>query len=161
MAVGQRAKDLAGRLRKFNEEVIAFVKKCTDEDWRKTSLEDWPVGVVARHIGASHMSGTAKMADMIVKGERFPEMTMKQIDDMANEHARKHADCTKEEVLDILQKTGDDLVQFVANLDDAALDRTAYMPAMGTEASTRQLIENVVLTSAAEHFAGMKKAVGA
>jgi len=161
MAVSQRAKDLAGRLGKFNEEVMAFVKKCTDEDWRKTSPEDWPVGVAARHIGAGHISGTMKMADMIVKGERFPEMTMEQINNMANEHARKHADCTKAEVLDILQKTGDSLVQFVANLDDAALDRTAYMPAMGTDVSTQQLIENVVLTSAAEHFAGIKKAVGA
>jgi hypothetical protein len=159
--MSQRAKDLAERLAKFNEEVIAFVKKCTDEDWRKTSREDWPVGVVARHIGAGHFSGTIRMAEMIVKGERFPEMTMEQIDQMANEHARKHAACTKAEVLDVLQKSGDALVQFVASLDDAGLDRTSYLPAMGTEASTLQLIENVVLTSAGEHFAGIKKAVGA
>jgi len=159
--VSQRAKDLAERLGKFNEEVIAFVKKCTDEDWRKTSWEDWPVGVVARHIGAGHLGGTIQMAGMIVKGERFPEMSMEQINDMANEHARKHADCTKAEVLDVLRKTGDSLVQFVASLDDADLDRTSYLPAMGTEVSTRQLIENVVLTSAGEHFDGMKKAVGA
>ena len=159
--MSQRAKDLAERLGKFNEEVIAFVKKCTDEDWRKTSWEDWPVGVVARHIGAGHIDGATKMAGMIVKGERFPEMTMKQIDDMANEHARKHADCDKAEVLDILQKTGDSLVQFVASLNDADLDRTGYLPAMGSDVSTQQLIENVVLTSAGEHFAGIKKAVGA
>ena len=159
--MSQRAKDLAEHLGKFNEEVIAFVKKCKDEDWRKTSREDWPVGVVARHIGANHIDGAAKMAGMIVKGVPFPEITMAQIDNMANEHARKHADCTKAEVLDILQKTGDGLVQFVASLDDASLDKTSYLPAMGTEVSTLQLIENVVLTSAGEHFAGIKKAVGA
>lgn len=161
MNVSQRAKDLAERLGKFNEEVIAFVKKCKDEDWRKTSWEDWPIGVVARHIGAGHIDGAAKMAGMIVKGVPFPEMTMEQINNMANEHARKHAACAKEEVLEVLQKTGDGLVQFVASLDDASLDRTSYLPAMGTEVSTLQLIENVVLTSAGEHFAGIKKAVGA
>lgn len=159
--MSQRAKDLAERLRKFNEEVIAFVKKCRDEDWRKTSREDWTVGVVARHIGASHIGGATRMAGMIVKGERFPEMTMEQITNMANEHARKHADCDKTEVLDILQKTGDALVQFVASLDDAGLDRTSYLPAMATELSTLQLIENIVLTTAGEHFAGIKKVVGA
>ncbi len=161
MAVSQRAKDLAERLGKFNDEVIAFVKKCNDEDWRKTSREDWPVGVVARHIGAAHIGGATRMAAMIVKGERFPEMTMEQIINMANEHARKHAECTKAEVLDILEKSGGALVQFVASLDDAGLDRTSYLPAMGTEMSTLQLIENVVLTVAGEHFAGIKKAVGA
>jgi hypothetical protein len=159
--VSQRAKDLAERLGKFNGEVIAFVDKCKDEDWRKTAPEDWPVGVVARHIGAGHISGTIQMAGMIVKGERFPEMTMEQINNMANEHARKHANCAKAEVLEILRKNGEALVQFVASLDDADLDRTSYLPAMGAEVSTMQLIENVVLTSAAEHFAGMKKAVGA
>ncbi len=158
--MSQRVKDLAGRLGKFNEEVIAFVNKCSDEDWRKTSWEDWPLGVVARHIGASHIGGAIQMAGMVVKGERFPEMTMEQIDNMANEHARKHADCTKAEVLNVLRKNGDALVQFVAGLDDAGLDRTAYLPALGTEVSTLQLIENVVFTSAAEHFAGIKKVVG-
>jgi hypothetical protein len=161
MAVSQRAKDLAERLGKFNEEVISFVKECKDEDWRKTSWEDWPIGVVARHIGANHIDGATKMAGMIVKGVPSPEMTMEQINNMANEHARKHADCTKAEVLDVLRKTGDGLVQFVAGLDDASLDRTSYLPAMGAEVSTLQLIENVVLTGAGEHFDGIKKAVGA
>ena len=159
--MSQQAKELAERLGKFNEEVIAFVNKCTDEDWRKTSWEDWPVGVVARHIGAGHFSGATRMADMIVKGERFPEMTMEQINNMANEHAREHANCSKAEVLEILRKTGGALVQLVAGLDDAGLDRTSYLPAMGTEMSTRQLIEAVVLGSAGEHFAGIKKVVGA
>jgi hypothetical protein len=159
--VSQRAKELAERLGKFNEEVIALVNKCTDEDWRKTSWEEWPVGVVARHIGAGHFSGATRMADMIVKGERFPEMTMEQINNMANEHARAHANCSKAEVLEILRKTCDELVQLVAGLDDAGLDSAGYLPSMGTEMTIRQLIEAVVLASAGEHFAGIKKVVGA
>lgn len=50
--MGARSKDLADRIRRFNGEVIAFVEGCGDEDWRKTTAEDWSVGVVARHIGA-------------------------------------------------------------------------------------------------------------
>jgi hypothetical protein len=52
IAMGARSKDLADRIRRFNGEVIAFVEGCGDEDWRKTTAEDWSVGVVARHIGA-------------------------------------------------------------------------------------------------------------
>lgn len=159
--MSQRAKDLAVRLGKFNEEVIAFVKGCSDEDWRKNTPDDWPVGVAARHIGAGHFSGATMMAEMIVKGKPFPDMTMEQINQMANEHARKHADCTKPEVLDVLQKSGAALVQFVAGLDDAGLDRTGFLPAMGAEMSTMQLLDAVILASAGEHFAGIRKAVGA
>ncbi|MDD5761691.1 MAG: hypothetical protein PHP88_04190 [bacterium] len=49
--MGKRAIELAERFKAFNNKLIAFVRSCTDEDWRKVcSGEQWPVGVVARHI---------------------------------------------------------------------------------------------------------------
>ena len=55
----------------FNNEVIAFVEKCSDENWEKVcSGEEWPVGVVVRHIAAGQFSalGLVKMtADCILE----------------------------------------------------------------------------------------------
>jgi len=156
-----RAEELAERLRAFNNEVIAFVEKCTEEDWRKLcAWEEWTVGVTARHIGAGHY-GAMGLAQMIANGDKLPELTMDLIIQMANQHAREHAACTKAEVLDILRKNGESLVAFAAGLDDAALDRTGYLAAVGGELSTQQLLENVIMLSGGEHFANMKAAASA
>jgi hypothetical protein len=156
--MSERAKDLAERLKAFNDEVSAFVEGCDEQCWRKMSAEDWTVGVVARHIGAGHY-GAAALAKMIVDAVKLPELTMEQINEMANQHARENAGCTKAEVLGILKNEGAALVGFAASLGDAELDRTGYFAAIGSAMSTQQFIEGVVLMSGAEHFANMKAAV--
>jgi hypothetical protein len=161
MTMTGRSEELAERLRAFNNEVIAFVEKCTDEDWRKMcAWEEWTVGVTARHIGAGHY-GVVGLAKMIVNGDKLPELTRDQLIQMANQHAREHAACTKAEVLDILRKNGESLVAYVAGLDDAALDRTGYLAAVGGELNTQQFLENVIVLSGGEHFANMKTAASA
>ena len=157
--MSERAKDLAKRLKAFNNEVISFVGNCTDEDWRKTCAEDWPVGVVARHIGAGHY-GAMGLAKMILSGEKLPAMTSEQITAMANQHARDHDGCTKAEVLKILEEGGKSAAEFAGSLEDVELDRTGHFGATVGKISTQQLIEMVILTSAGEHFANMKAAVG-
>lgn len=153
-----RSQELSDRLRSFNDEVISFVRNCSEADWKKMCVpEQWPVGVTARHIGAGHYQALG-MAQTILQGKKFPEMTMAEIDEMANRHAREHADCTKQEVLEILEQDGPSMAAFVAELDDAQLDETAYLPAMNAEVAAGKLIELVVLESGAEHFNSMKKA---
>ena len=153
-----RSKTLAERLKSFNEGVISFVRDCTDADWRKIGVEQWPVGVTARHIGANHYTAIAA-AKMILKGEKFPEMTMEQIVEMANRHAREHADCAKSEVLDVLRDQGRKIVEFAEGLEDSELDKTAYLPALGSDITVEQFIENVILRGGNEHFQSMKTAV--
>ncbi len=156
-----RAKDLAERLRVFNGEVISFVENCTEEDWRKVcAWEEWSVGVTARHIGAGHFD-IIGLVKMIVDGERLPELTGEQITEMANQHAREHADCAKAEVLDILRKHGEAFAGFVERLDDTELDRAGYLTMVGGEVTAQQLIENVILHSGGKHFANMKAATSA
>jgi hypothetical protein len=74
--------------------------------------------------------------------------------------SRAHADCTKDEALDALQKNGAELVAFVAGLSDDELDRKGSMPAFGGEVTVHQVIEFVIFQSAQEHFDSMKAAVG-
>jgi len=98
---------------------------------------------------------------MIVDGEKLPELTGEQITEMANEHAREHANCTKAEVLEVLRKHGEALAGFVEHLDDAELDRAGYFTMVGGEISVQRLIENVILHSGGKHFANMKTATSA
>jgi hypothetical protein len=157
--MSDRAKKLAERLKSFNEEVIAFVENCTEADLGKIGVEEWPVGVTARHIGANHYSAIAA-AKMIVNGQKFPEMTMEQITENANRHAREHAGCTKPEVLDILRDKGDKLIEFTGGLNDSELDKSAYLPALGGSTTVEKFLESVVLGGAHEHLKSIKAAVG-
>jgi hypothetical protein len=157
--MSRRAEDLTGSLRKFNNEVISFVENCTPESWGKMcAWEEWSVGVTARHIGAGHY-GAVSLAKLIVNGDKLPELTMDQITESANRHAREDADCTRAEVLDILRKAGEAMVEYVSGLSDAELDRKGYLAPIGGEVSAQQFIENVVLQSGSQHFANMKAAV--
>jgi hypothetical protein len=157
--MSDRSKKLADRLNSFNEEVISFVRNCTETDWRKIGVEEWPVGVTGRHIGANHYSAVSG-AKMILKGEKFPDMTMEQITENANRHAREHAECSKSEVLEILRDRGRKIVEFVAGLEDSELDKTAYLPALGSNLTVEQFLETLVLKTANEHFQSMKTATG-
>ena len=158
--MSQKAKNLAERLRAFTDDVIGFVEGCSDENWRKVlATEEWTVGVTARHIGAGHFEAVG-LARMMVKGEKLPEFTMEQLVEMANAHARQHAACTRDEVLGLLRRNGAALVDYVAGLSDAELDRTGHLALAGGKMSAQQFIEAVILNSGGEHFASMKAAVG-
>jgi hypothetical protein len=158
--MAERAKKLAERLQSFSAEVAAFVEACSEADWQKRSdWEDWTVGVTARHIGAGHFQAV-ELAKMMVHGKTLPELTGQQVTDMANEHARKHAACTRKEVLDILRRHGSALADYVAGLSDAELDRSGHLALAGGTLTAEQLIKAVILKSGGEHFAHMKAAVG-
>lgn len=158
--MSKRAKELSRRLQAFTDEVVGFVQGCTDKDWRKVCREDWTVGVTARHIGAGHFQAV-ELAKMIVSGASLPDLTMPQLIDMANEHARQHAGCTKKEVLEVLRQTGAALVGYVAGLSDAELDRSGHLALLGGAVSAQKFLEAVILGSGGEHLASMRAAVAA
>jgi uncharacterized damage-inducible protein DinB len=158
--MSQRAKDISGKIKAFNDEVIAFVDNLSDGEWAKTTeSEDWPVGATAYHLGAGHFA-IYDMAAMIVRGEDLPSLNMDQINAMSNKQAHEHADCTKAEALEALKNNGAEMVAFVAGLTDEDLDQKGSMPAFGGEVTTEQFLGFVIFESAAQHFDSMKAAVG-
>ena len=153
--MSQRAKDLSHKLQKVGDELTDMVRQLSDEDWKKVlPIEQWPVGAALHHVAAGHL-GITSLARMILNGEQLPEISMEGLKDMANRHAREHADCTKEEVLEILAGSLAEIVSFAAGLDDDELDRTGYLAATG-DVSVQQIIEYVVFMSAGEHIANIK-----
>lgn len=159
--MSRRAQELVERFKAFNTEVIRFVEACSEEQWNKECSEEWNLGVVARHIAAGHYTGATDMAKKIVDGEKVPELSMEQIVEMANTHAREHADCSRTEVLDLLNSNGAAFADYLAGLDDAELDRSARVELVGGDVSAQKLIEMVIFESGREHFANMEKALAA
>ena len=158
--MSQRGKELAERFLSFNNDMIAFVENCSEENWKKVCPgEQWPVGVVARHVAAGHYRAVG-LAKMIVAGKDLPELTNEAIDQSNAQHAEKHTSCTKDEVLGLLQENGASIADFVTELDDADLDRTGQLSLAGGTISTQQFVENIVMLSAKEHLENMKTATG-
>ena len=155
-----RTEELAQRFTSFNNEIIAFVENCPEKDWNKLCAgENWPVGVVARHVAASHYRALS-LAKMIVEGKQLPELSREAIDEANAQHAEKHAGCTRDEVLGLLRKNGSAISEYLAGLDDAALDRTGNLALAGGAISTQQVIDSIIIQSATEHLASLKAATG-
>ncbi len=158
--MSNRAKDISKRIESLRDKVTLFVENLSEDEWKKTcDWEQWPVGVTARHIGASHFA-IVGMLEMIIKGETLPQVTMDQINEKSKADAKKHLDCTKAEALERLRDNGSQLAAFVAGLSDEDLDRTGSMPAFGGRVSAEQIIENIIFRSASQHFDSMKAAIG-
>lgn len=158
--MSQRAKELSAQIQSFGDEVIAFVEKLSDRQWKAVSeWEQWTVGVVARHLGAGHL-GFFKFLEMVVQGKELPQLTMDQINAMSNDDAGKHADCTKAEALEELRKNGAEFAAYIAGLTDEELDRKGNLPALGGEVSVERMLELVAFQSSRQHFDSMKAAVG-
>ena len=155
----QRAKDIANKIKMFNEEVIAFVDNLNEEEWAKTcEWEEWPVGATVYHMGAGHFA-ISDMAKMIINGEDLPPLTMDQINAMSKKQALDHVDCTKADALKALRENGAKMVEFTVGLSDDELDRKSSMPAFEGEVTTEQLIRFVIFDSAVQHFESIKAAV--
>jgi hypothetical protein len=158
----RKGKELAERFQAFNSKMRSLVQACTDDDWLKVcGGEGWTVGVVARHVAGGHYGAIIELAKMIIAGKKLPEFTAEAINQMNAQHAGKHADCTKAEVMGILKKNSAALADFVKGLKDADLGRTGHLAVAGGEISVEQLIDTLIIGSAREHLASMKAAIGA
>lgn len=154
-----KAQQLAEQLDQFNETLIQFIQSVPETHWRQPCKgEQWSIGVVARHIGVGHYSSMG-LAKMIIAGTPLPELSEEQLTQMANDHAAKHADCTREEVLSILATKGREIVDYVAGLSDSDLAAGTDMAVFGGKVTARQLLKTIILKSGGEHLESMRAAL--
>ena len=140
-----RAAALAARVDAVNDEVIAFAQRCSREEWRRTTTdEQWPVGVVCRHIARSFEVYPAIIRRQ-VSGEPPPAgYTWDDIHRSNAQQAQEWAEGTQEEAVALLRRHGDALTRTIRPLTDRQLDRTAASPLTGTVRSTEQVIESMI-----------------
>lgn len=155
--MSERARSYADRLEQANRELIATVERLSDADWRaRTDSEGWPVGVVAHHVAESHQ-GLAGLVRRIADGQPLPGFTRDMIDEGNAEHARKHADTTRAETLELLRKNAAAAVRTVRAFSDAELDRSATV--MGNAMTAAQAIEGILIGHVVQHHGSIRKAV--
>lgn len=161
--MGQRADALAQQVQQTVDELAAMLENEADGQWKATCAgEQWSVGVTAHHVAAGHLGAAIGFIGMVANGQTPPPLTAEDFDQGNAEHARQHANCTREETLALLRENGAKAVAFVRGLTDEQLDRSAPMAfAGGAPLSAQQLIDAAILdgpTSARAHVASIREA---
>ena len=146
------------RFEAFNQALLDFVRECSDTDWsRITPAEGWPVGVTARHIGVGHYP-LIEWVQLIVDGQPLPGVTMDDVNQINDQHAQEHADCTKAEVIEILDSNAAKALDYWTTLSDEELERQGYLKLFDTEISAGDLFTALLIDIANAHFESMKAA---
>ena len=157
--MAERAEALAAKFEAANNDVIATVEAASDEQWAATCADEgWSVGVVAHHIAGGTPLITG-LVQALASGADLPALTSEQLDQGNAQHAQEHANCTKEETLEMLRTGGPAAVTAVRGLSDEQLDRSSTVIAGVPDMSVEQVIENVLIHSATGHLASIKKSI--
>jgi hypothetical protein len=158
--VGKQAQNLIQRFKAFNNELKAFVRSCSDQDWRTLCPDEgWTVGVVAHHVAARHYDWL-RMAELIAAGEEAADVSLPGVNLANAKHARDNADCTQQQVLGILDANGAEIISFLSSQDDADLERATYFSLMQGDISAAQVIEWLIIHMGSEHLQSMRAANG-
>jgi len=155
--MGTIGESLATQFEQANADLIAAVEGMGDAQWRARSQnEQWPVGVVAHHVAVSH-TGIADVVKAIAAGQQLPPFTQEMVDQGNAQHAREHADCTREETLALLRENGRTAVEAVRAIPDEGFARTA--PLLGREMNAQQAAEMILIGHPRAHLASIRAAV--
>ncbi len=140
--VSERTEALAQRFEKANSGFIEMVQGCSDEQWlTKCPGENRSVAVVASHVAGAYRA-IVGWVQTIASAQQLPPLTIEIIDQLNAQHAERHPNPTKEEVVTALQRNGEAAAAMVRGLTDEQLDRKGAAPLFGSEpVSAQQLIE--------------------
>lgn len=154
-----RAAQFAEQFASVNNEMIACVTQCSDDDWRATCADEgWPVGVVAHHV-ASVLPAFMQFVDVLASGDALPpRISMDKVNQNNAQHAQDYGDVGKSDVLDLLRTHGPSVVQLLSGLSESQLEHSSTAFG-GRELSVAQLVEMVVIGHSRIHLASMQRAI--
>ncbi len=153
---GERGAGLAAKFRHTNEAVLGLVAGCSEADWRRACVnEGRSVAVVSYHIAAGY-DLTRAVAEAGVAGEPVPGHIGQGEAEWAaiNAHqAENQADCTREEIIALLERNGMTMLTFLNGLSD---DQLARIPTFAPGVPMALIIEHVIIGHAKGHLASLK-----
>ena len=157
--MAERAEALAAKFEQENNAVVSTVEQASDDQWKAICKEEgWSVGVTAHHIGGGYPL-IAGLLQGLASGADIPPLKAEQLDEANVQHAKEHANCTKEETLEMLRTGGAAAAAAVRGLTDEQLDKTSSVLAGAPDMSVEQVIENVLIGSATTHLASIKQSI--
>ena len=156
--MSERATTLADQLERVNDDLIATIEGCTDEQWQNACAgETWSVGVTAHHVATSTRD-VGQLVRMVANGETFPPITMDTIHQQNERHARDYAGCTREETAALAREHGAAAVSLVRGLDDEQLNRSARV--LGDQEMTAgAIVEHILIGHVDSHLQSIRAAL--
>jgi hypothetical protein len=104
------------------QRLLAFVAKCSDDDWAASPLDGdpRPVGVVLDHVAHSYEYLAGWMQDILAG--RDVEVNADIVDMHNAQHATQSAGVDRAQAIDHLRASGDVLIRLVGGLDASQLE---------------------------------------
>ncbi|HEY8491563.1 MAG TPA: DinB family protein [Dehalococcoidia bacterium] len=155
--MGERAEALAARFEEANRTFMEAVRGIPEDRWGSVVPgEGWPVGVVAHHVASMYEINAAWVLAQ-ANGQAL-EPAPQTIDEINAEHARQHAGCTREEVLELARRNGEAAARLLRGLSDEQLERRRTWRTY--DLSTADVIERVMIGHPAVHLRTIRSATG-
>jgi hypothetical protein len=154
-----RAKELAARFEKINQDVIDSVSGATDLSVSCPS-EGWTAAAVGAHIGGAHRGILEGLIQPLVAGREIPS-SIGPSDEGNARQAAENAALPRDQILTLLRDHGAMATAYLRTLSDADLDRTVILPVFGENPVTvQQVIEWVLIGHAADHANSLRQGLG-
>ena len=153
---------LAEQYEAAHDEFVRLVESLDDDHWHLAGKnfpqridnedEGRPVGVIAHHVATNGDWITERIQTMLAGGPLAP-VNMRAIN---SEHARSHANVTKDEVLRLLRASKGRIANAVRAIPDDQLDIQRSTPAGSMSAAER--VEKVLIGHMKQHQGSIEAA---
>ncbi len=159
--MSERARELAERFERANEELIATIEGCADDRWRASCSDTgWAVGVQADHLGVGQAFIAERIAG-IARGEALSPLPMAAIEQANDQRAGQATRIDKEEAVALLRQNGAAMARMIRGLDDEQLGRTGRIIAELPEQSVERWIEYLAIGELERHGGCIREAIAA
>jgi hypothetical protein len=158
-----RSARLAEQYEAAHDEFVQVVESLSDHQWHLIGKnfpvridnedEGRPVGVIAHHVATNGDWITERIQTMLVGGPLAP-VNQRAVN---SEHARSHANASKDEVLRLLRASRGRIANAVRSIPDDQLDIQRSTPAGPMSAAER--VEKVLIGHMKQHQGSIEAAV--
>jgi hypothetical protein len=158
--MGGRARTLAERFERANEELITTVAGCDDAGWRAICPDTgWRVAIQADHLAI----GEAFVADLVgrlARGESVQPLPIAAIERANDERAALVADTTRDEVVALLRRNGASAAAIYRELTDEQLERGGPLVAELPARTVEEWIDFLAIGELERHGDAIRRALG-
>jgi hypothetical protein len=155
-----KAEQLVQQLEQANADLLATIEGSTDEQWRKRVDSDGrTVCVLAHHIAGSEVI-VADWVRAIAAGQPI-SVSGDAIDDANRNHAERHADIGRDDVVERVRRNGQKAADILRGLNDEELSRSAPIAFLGgQELTAQQFAERILIGHVRGHLNDIRTAIG-
>jgi hypothetical protein len=156
--MSQRSDVLAQRLEQGARALAAFASTLTEEEWQYPVPKDGrKVGVVVHHVATMYPLELT-LAQTLAAGNPIVGVTWDAVHEINAQHAREHANTTKEEALELLRRNSTAAAAAIRALSDAELDRAAPVSLNSDAPLTCQFVlEDHAVRHSYHHLAAIRR----